>query len=99
MTSSSSGSCKTCKCADKKPAVSVNVSEGIVTSHEVQWYDPRDPTTPAPRGVTLNLLTFAGIQVKGIWSDDGAFIAWAPMLKIPAWARDLVDQHYTRYYS
>jgi hypothetical protein len=36
---------------------------------------------PAPRGVKLTLLTIGKIQVTGVWTDDGSYIAWAPLLK------------------
>ena len=35
---------------------------------------------PAPRGVKLTLLTKGNIQVTGEWTE-GAYKAWAPLLK------------------
>lgn len=34
-----------------------------------------------PRGVKLLLLTEGGVTVLGTWSDNGNFIAWAPLLQ------------------
>jgi hypothetical protein len=52
-----------------------------VTSVEPEYLDPADH--PPPRGRKIQLLTIGGIAVQGDWDDEGGFVAWAPLLKIP----------------
>lgn len=72
--------------------VTVNTREGVASAETTTWTDPE--ITPAPLGVLVNILTLGGIQIKAPWKEDAGFIAWAPMLKIPAWARDRINQRY-----
>lgn len=45
------------------------------------WWRYPAAGEPAPKGTDVCLLTEGGIQVTGVWSDDGGFIAWAPKIK------------------
>lgn len=38
------------------------------------------------------LLTCDGTAVKGMWSWDGGFIAWAPLMEIPADIKRLIGK-------
>lgn len=48
---------------------------------EVCAFDPE--VHPPPRDTKINLITKYGIQTIGFW-DDESYIAWYPLLKIPA---------------
>ena len=55
-------------------------TEGIAVGEEIGWRYPADGQ-PAPPGATVQLLTKGRTQCKGVWSDGGGFIAWAPNYK------------------
>lgn len=38
------------------------------------------------------LLTCDGTAIKGIWAWDGGFIAWAPLMEIPAHIKALIGK-------
>lgn len=61
-------------------------------SDEVGFRLPRDEKPPG--GVRLYLLTRAGICVIGHWSNDGAYVAWSPLLKIPAHIKEELHRRY-----
>lgn len=54
--------------------------QDVAVSDESHWRYPAAGAL-APRGIEVQLLTKGGIQVRGVWEDGGAFIAWAPMIK------------------
>lgn len=57
-------------------------SETHVSSPTPQWYYKGWADHPQPpTGVKLQLLTEGGVTVLGTWSDNGNFIAWAPLLQ------------------
>ena len=74
--------------------VSVNNREGVVTAVHPEWYDPDNPETRPPIGVVLNILTRGGVQIKGCWREDCKYVAWAPMLKVPDWAKQRISDYY-----
>lgn len=43
------------------------------------WHYPANGE-PAPKGELVQLLTIGGVQVQGIWRDNGCYIAWAKNL-------------------
>lgn len=59
--------------------VMFNVQEHAV-ANESYWRYPANGEL-APPNVGVQLLTIGGIQVTGIWCDDGGCIAWAPKIK------------------
>lgn len=61
------------------PRVHVN-TEGVAVGDEIGWRYPA-AGRPAPPGATVQLLTKGRTQCKGVWSDNGGFIAWAPNYK------------------
>ena len=38
---------------------------------------------PAPAGRKVLLLTDTGVAIIGSWYEEGNFVAWAPLLRIP----------------
>ncbi len=46
-------------------------------------FDPDDPRNPPPRGTKIQLLNATGTSIQGDWRDDGGFVGWHPLLKIP----------------
>ena len=54
--------------------------EGFAVAPEASWQYPA-AGVPAPKGAIVQLLTKGGVQVQGIWRNNGYFIAWAPNLK------------------
>lgn len=54
--------------------------DGVVTAPLARWHYPA-AGEPAPTGAIVQLLTKGGVQVQGIWRDNGFYIAWAPQLK------------------
>lgn len=64
-----------------------------LASRDAYWIDPRDtadPRNPPPRGTKIQLLNCTGTSVQGDWRDDGGFIGWHPLLKIPPSLKALV---------
>lgn len=59
------------------------INERVTTSHHPEWIDPR--VTPAPSGSSVWLLTEGEVAVRGVWTDDGGFLAWCPFPRKPAW--------------
>lgn len=66
--------------------------EGVSTAVYPTWYDPEVDRPPA--GVLMNLLTVGGREVEGYWREGGGFIAWSPKMKVPAWAKERMQQAY-----
>lgn len=66
--------------------VKVSPQNGIATSAAPEYLDPR--VFPPPRGVKLNVLTSGGVQVEATWRPDLNFVAWAPLIKVPPWAKE-----------
>ena len=66
--------------------------EGVATASHPSWYDPEVDRPPA--GVLMNLLTVGGREVEGYWREGGGFIAWSPKMKVPAWAKERMQQAY-----
>ena len=66
--------------------------EGVATAIHPSWYDPEVDRPPA--GVLMNLLTVGGREVEGYWREGGGFIAWSPKMKVPAWAKERMQQAY-----
>lgn len=52
------------------------------TSWAPEWRCPDE--YPPPRGKKVQLLNCTGTAVYGDWKDDAGFVAWAPLLKVPA---------------
>ena len=65
---------------DRTPKFSAANSQPVAVSDESRWRYPANGE-PAPSGVYVQLLTTGGVQVRGIWRDNGQHIAWAPMIK------------------
>ncbi len=55
-------------------------SDRYAVSDEARWRYPANGEL-APTGVRVQLLTKGGVQVPGVWLDDGGFIAWAHNIK------------------
>lgn len=55
-------------------------NEGYATAPESRWHYPA-AGEPAPDGAVVQLLTKGRIQVQGVWTDDGRYIAWAQNLQ------------------
>lgn len=73
--------------------VSINQREGVASARSSEWIDPL--LTPAPRGVTIQILTASGRQISGQWMPDTPFfIAWAPLMKTPEWAKERISASY-----
>jgi len=71
---------------------SVNSREGVVSAWTAEWLDPRRVAPPS--GVSLQILGASGRQIPGPWTNTPFNIAWAPLLKIPDWARSRLQQAY-----
>lgn len=54
--------------------------DGYATALSARWHYPAAGEL-APPGAIVQLLTMGGVQVQGIWRDNGQHIAWAPNLK------------------
>jgi len=52
-----------------------------VAAEVVAWHYPGAGEDRPPGGAKCLLLTRHGVCVTGQWSDDGRFLAWAPMPK------------------
>lgn len=67
-------------------------AKGYVSTEEVEYLDPK--AFPPPKGAQVMLLTIGGIGIRGCWSDDGSYVGWYPMPRVPAWARQLLTQRF-----
>ena len=56
-------------------------AKGYVTSDESKYRYPALGDQPPPPGADVHLLTRGGVCVRGPWSNDGRYMAWAPMPK------------------
>lgn len=72
----------------------VNNLDGIASSGSVEYLDPLNPLTKPPLGVMVNVLTKGGTQTKAFWRDDGGFVGWFPLIKVPAWAKARIQEAY-----
>lgn len=66
------------------------VKEAVASSHTPEWKDPL--VTPAPPGTSVFLLTEGGVAVRGVWREDGGFVAWCPLPAKPDWLKDRLTQ-------
>lgn len=67
-------------------------AKGYVSTEEVEYLDPK--VSPPPKGAQVMLLTIGGIGIKGCWTNDGSYIGWYPMPRIPAWAKQVLTQRF-----
>jgi hypothetical protein len=56
------------------------------TAQAAEWQ-----SLPAPRGTTILLLTKWGVACKGIYYDEGQFIAWTPLPTVPGHIKALMS--------
>lgn len=79
--------------AERRHLTSVNTREGVASAQSTKWKDPL--VEPAPRGVTIQILTASGRQISGQWIPNTPFfIAWAPLMKTPDWAKERMSLAY-----
>lgn len=52
-----------------------------VAADDVSYRYPGAGDPRPPGGAKVLLLTVGGVCVTGSWSDDGRFLAWAPLPK------------------
>lgn len=65
-------------------------TDQVVTSDDPEW---RDPTVdPPPQGASVFLMTEGGVLVRGVYREDGGYVAWYPFLKKPMWLRQRLDE-------
>lgn len=79
---------KSSQSTEKEMAVALEgaTAKGYVSTEEAYYFDPKK--VPPPKGAQIILLTIGGIAVKGSWRDDGGYVGWYPLPKIPSWARE-----------
>lgn len=67
-------------------------AKGYVSTEEIEYLDPKKALPP--KGAQVMLLTIGGIGIKGVWRDDGSYVGWYPLPKIPTWARDQIASRF-----
>ena len=50
-----------------------------LTDPKLHWIYPQEAKPPT--GIKLSLLTKGGVQVTGVWVNDGSYIAWQALFK------------------
>lgn len=56
-------------------------AKSYVAAEMPEWLYPGVGDQPPPLGAKVQLLTIGHVAVHGPWTDDGRYIAWAPLLK------------------
>lgn len=70
------------------------MENSVIASLTPEWLSPIEHKPPA--GCSVNLLTTGGIEVDGLWTNDGRYLAWSPKLKTPSWLKEKISEAYLK---